>query len=166
MQDAFDSILPVVTLLLGAGLANFLKLSELRRSLRLDAADQLAQLPTLLWNKTDPDAWLTMSAAVSRLAIRLNLAGIHPELVARLQDSAIAYSNSIHVVGQDSDGDVWTVGEDSAETWTEVSTIVAELLGTSSRISSWWFGRRALKHLKFWDQQEQALLASIKKTAE
>jgi hypothetical protein len=58
----------VATLLLGAGLANFPKLSELRKNLRLDAADQLAELPALLcgWRTTDsacvqdvskPDWW-------------------------------------------------------------------------------------------------------------
>jgi hypothetical protein len=65
MSDAIDSILPVATLLLGAGLANFLKFTELRRSLRLDAADQLAELSTLLWNKTDPDATLDICPQIN-----------------------------------------------------------------------------------------------------
>ena len=141
MQDAFNSILPVATLLLGAGLANFLKLSELRKRLRLDAADQLAELPALLWNKTEPDAWLKMNAAASRLSIRLNLAGVHPDITERVRDSAIVFWQSVHVVGQDDEGDVWSVGESSDETWTEASAVVAELLGTNSGIKSWWATR-------------------------
>lgn len=167
MQDAFNSILPVATLLLGAGLANFLKLSELRKSLRLDAADLLAELPALLWDKTEPDGWIKMNAAASRLSIRLNLAGVHPDLTERVRDSAIAFWQSVHVVGQDRNGDdVWSVGENSGETWEEASAIVAELLGTNSGIKSWWLGRRARKLLEKWDQDEQALIASIRKTGE
>lgn len=166
MHDAFDSILPVATLLLGAGLANFLKLSELRKNLRLDAADQLAELPALLWNKTDPDVWLKMNAAVSRLSNRLNLAGVHPDLTERVRGSAIAFWQSVHVIGQNDEGAVWSVGESSDETWTEASAVVAELLGTNSRIKSWWVGRRVRKLLKKWDEQEQALLASLDKTGE
>jgi len=166
MHDAFDSILPVATLLLGAGLANFLKLSELRKNLRLDAADQLAELPALLWNKTDPDAWLKMNAAVSRLSIRLNLAGVHPDLTERVRVSAIAFCQSVHVIGQNDEGDVWSVGESSDETWTEASAVVAELLGTNSRIRSWWVGRRVRKLLNKWDEDEQAMLASLDQTGE
>jgi hypothetical protein len=163
MPDAFDALLPVATLLLGAGLANFLKFTELRRSLRLDAADQLAEIPALLWNKTDPDAWIAMRAALSRLSIRLNLAGVHPDLIERVRDSANAFWHSVHVVGQDDDGDVWTVGETSGETWDEVSTVVAELLGTNSRLRSWWVSRRVRRLLKMWDEHEQALLASVQR---
>lgn len=106
MGDVFSTVLPVVTLLLGAGLANYLKHSELRRSLRLEAADQLSDLPALLWNKTDPDASLRVNAAVSRLTVRLNLAGVHPGLTERLEDSALSLFNSVRIVGQDIDGDV------------------------------------------------------------
>lgn len=161
MHDTFDSILPVATLLLGAGLANVLKLSEVRRNLRLDAADQLAEFPALLWDKTNPDAWLKMNTAVSRLSIRLNLAGIHTDLTERVRSSAIAFWQSVHVVGQDDEGDVWSVGESSDESWTEVSTVVAELLATNSRIKSWWVGRRVRKLLAKWDEQERAILASL-----
>lgn len=166
MHYVFDSILPVATLLLGAGLANFLKLSELRKNLRLDAADQLAELPALLWSKTDPDAWLKLNAAVSRLSIRLNLAGVYPDMTERVRVSAIAFWQSVHVMGQDDEGDVWSVGETSGETWTEAPAVVAELLGTNSRIKSWWVGRRARKLLRKWDADEQALLASAGKTGE
>lgn len=166
MQNAFDSIFPVATLLLGAGLANFLKLSELRKNLRLDAADQLAELPALLWNKTDPDAWLKMNAAVGRLAIRLNLAGVHPHTIERVRVSAIAFWQSVHVVGQDDEGDVWSVGESPGEAWSEISAAVAEQLATNSRTKSWWLGRRVRTLLKKWDEDEQALLASIGKNRE
>lgn len=166
MDDAFNSLLPVATLLLGAGLANFLKITELRRNLRLDAADQLAELPALLWNKTDPDAWLNLNTAVSRLTIRLSLAGIHSDLIDRLQDSAIKFWQSVHVVGQDDDGDVWTVGEWPGETWEEASSVVAELLGTNSRIETLWLSRRVRKFLKRWDEQEKALLASLDKSSD
>lgn len=164
MHDVFNSILPVATLLLGAGLANFLKLSELRNSLRLDAADQLADLPPLLWNRTSPDAWLAMNAAVSRLTIRLNLVGVHSELTARVQDSAIAFWESVHVVGQDDQGDVWSVGESADETWTEASAVVAELLGTNSQLKRWRISRRTRRLLKRWDELDRALLASLDRT--
>lgn len=164
MQDVFNSILPVATLLIGAGLANFLKFSELRKSLRLDAADQLAELPALLWDKAGPDAWLKMNAAASRLSIRLNLAGVHPDLTERVRDSAIVFWQGVHVIGQSDEGDVWSVDDSSGEDWTEASAVVAELLGTNSRIKSWWLGRRARKLLKKWDEDEQALLASIGET--
>jgi hypothetical protein len=165
MRDAFDSILPVATLLLGAGLANYVKLTELQRNLRLDAADQLADLPALLWDKTGHDAWLKVNTAVSRLVIRLNLAGVHPDLTERVRDSAVSFWHSVHAVGQNDDSDVWSVGEHSGETWMEVSAVVAELLGTNNRIRSWWIGRRAAKLMKKWDEQERALLASIRGTA-
>jgi hypothetical protein len=163
MPDAFDSLLPVATLLLGAGLANLLKFSELRRGLRLDAADQLAEIPALLWNKADPDSWIKLNSALSRLSIRLNLAGVHPDLIERVQDSAIAFWSSAHVVDQNDEGDIWTVGEDAGETWAEASTVVAELLGTNSRVKSWWVSRRVRRLLKMWDEQERALLASVEK---
>ncbi len=164
MQDVFNSILPVVTLLLGAGLANLLKLSELRKSLRLDAADQLGDLPALLWNKVDPDGWLRMNAAVSRLAIRLSLAGVHPDLTERVRVSAIEFWRSVHVVGDDDRGEVWSVSESSNEEWTNASSVVAELLGTNSAIKSWWIGRRVQRQLKKWDEADEALLASVGKT--
>jgi len=166
MRDSFDSILPVATLLLGAGLANFLKLSELRRNLCLDAADQLAELPAFLLNKTGPNAWLEMNAAVSRLSIRLNLAGVHPRLTERVRLSALSVWHSVHVIGQNDEGDVWSVGEGSGDTWNEASAIVAEILGTNSRIKSWWFSRRSRKFLEKWDEHEQAMLGSLRKTAD
>src|SRR5690349_4667047 len=98
MDDALGSLLPVATLLLGAGLANLLKFSELRRNLCLDAADQLAEMPALLWDKADPDAWINLNVALGRLSIRLNLAGIHPDLTDRVRDSATAFWRSAHVV--------------------------------------------------------------------
>lgn len=161
MQEAFESILPIATLLIGAGLANFLKLSESRKNLRLNAADQLAELPNLLWNKTEPEAWLTMNAALSRLSIRLILAGVHPDLTERVRVSAISFWQSVYVIGQDDEGDVWSVGESSDENWTEASEIVAELLATNSRIKSWWVGRRARKLLEKWDADEQAMRESL-----
>lgn len=161
MRDAFDSILPVATLILGAGLANFLKFSELRRSIRLEAADQLAALPVLLWDKTDPEAWLKLNAATSRLSIRLNVAGVHPDLAERLRDSAIVFWRSVHVVGHDEDGDIWVIGESADESWNEKVAVVAEILGTNSRIRSWWLGRRAQKLVEKWDRADKAVIASV-----
>lgn len=161
MQHVFDSMLPVATLLLGAGLANLLKLSEIRKHQRLDAADQLASLPSFLWDKEDSGAWIKMNAAVSRLAIRLNLAGVHPDLTERVRTSAIEFWNSVHPAGEDEQGQVWSVGEDPHETWTEISAVVAELLGTNSRVMGWWLGLRARRLLNEWDDAEQALIRSI-----
>jgi hypothetical protein len=164
MPDALDSLLPVATLLLGAGLANLLKFTELRRSLRLDAADQLAGMPALLWNKTDPEAWINVNTALSRLSIRLSLAGVHPDLIERVEDHAMAFWHSVHVAGQDDAGeDVWAVGENSRETWDETSGVVARLLGTSSRARSWWYSRGMRRQLRVWDAQEAALLASVQR---
>lgn len=160
MQDVFNSVLPVATLLLGAGLANFLKLSELRKSLRLDAADQLGEIPALLWNKSDRDGWLKMNAAVSRLVIRLSLAGIHPDLIARVRASALGFWNSVHEVGDDEQGEIWSVGDAANEEWTEASLVVAELLGVNSAIKSWRIGRRVRRQLRKWDEADQAMLAS------
>jgi hypothetical protein len=164
MADAIESLIPVATLLLGAGLANLLKFTELRRSLRLDAADQLAEVPALLWNKSDPNAWIKMNAAMSRLAIRLNLAGVHPELTERLQKSASAFWHSVYSMGHDDEGEVWGVGTAADETWTEISTLVADLLSTNSRVRAWWISRRARRLLKMWDEHEKALLASLAKS--
>ena len=105
MQEVFNSLLPVATLVLGAGLANFLKLSELRKNLRLEAGDQLGELPALLWNKSDRDGWLKMNSALSRLVIRLILAGVHPDLTERVRISALGFWNSVHVVGDDERGE-------------------------------------------------------------
>lgn len=165
MPNVVNAVFPVATLLLGAGLANFLKLSELRRTLHLDAADQLAELPARLWNKKDPDAWLAMNTAVSRLIVRLNLAGIHPELSERTRRSAIAFWESVHIIGQDEHGDVWSVDEDAHETWDEMSALVAELLGTNSRAKSWLIDRRARRLLEKWDADEESLFASLLKSA-
>lgn len=107
MEAAFNTVLPVITLLLGAGLGNYLKLSELNKRLRLDAADQLADLTPFMWDATSPDAWLRFNVAVSRLAIRLNLAGLHPDLVARVKESVEAFlaQRSLPSV-RDDDGEV------------------------------------------------------------
>ena len=161
MHEAFNTVLPILTLLLGAGLANFIKFSELRKSLRLDAADQLAELSPLLWSRGERDGWQRLNVAVSRLSIRLNLAGVHPDLVERLRASAIDFWQSAYVIGQDDDGDVWTADENVHDTWTEMSAVVAELLGTNSRIKSWWLGRRASELLRTWDEKVAALDASI-----
>lgn len=163
MPDAVDALIPVATLFLGAGLANFLKFTELRRSLRLDAADQLAARPTLLWDKTSPGAWIDLNVALSRLWIRLSLAGIHDDLIERLDKHATAFWQSVHVVGQGDDGeDIWTVGEDAHESWDETSGVVARILGTNSRVKSWWISRKLRRLLKGWDETEAALLASVR----
>jgi len=70
------------------------------------------------------------------------------------------------VIGRNDEGDVWSVGESSDETWAEASAVVAELLSTNSRIRSWWVGRRVRRLLNKWDEDEQALLASLDKTGE
>lgn len=113
---------------------------------RLDAADQLGDLPAFLWNKTDSDAWLKMNAAVRRLAITLDLAGF--DLTERLRASAIAFWERVHT------------------SLDEISAVVAELLGTNRRIKSWWVGRRVRRLLHEWDHAEQALLRSIDKSGE
>lgn len=166
MNEAFNSLLPVATLLLGAGLANFLKINELRRSLRLDAADQLAALPTLLWDKTTPNASQNLHTAVGRLTIRLSLAGIHPDLVERIRDVAFKFWRNVHVIGENDDGDVWSVNEWAGEEWEEASTVVAEVLSTNNRIEAWLFSRRVRRFLKKWDEQDQALIASLAKKSE
>lgn len=138
-----------------------LKLTENRRLLRLDAADQLAEIPALLWEKDDPEAWMTLRIALDRLSIRLNLVGVHPSLTDRLHDAAVAFWESLHVVGEGDHGDVWAPGQLSYETWTEVSGVVALVLATNNRIGSWWVDQRMRKQLRLWDEQEQAVLASL-----
>lgn len=132
MQDAFSSLFPVVTLLLGACLSNFLKLSELRRTMRLDAADQLAEPPAHLWNKTDPDAWIRLSTALSRLSIRLDLAGVDPELSERVRSGAVAFWRTVKVVAKTTKATSGGAGQESDETWTEASAIVRSSWGRTT----------------------------------
>lgn len=161
MADAFNSVLPVATLIIGAGMANFLRFSELRMNLRRDAADRLAELPGMLWNRTDPDAWLKANAATAQLVIRMNLAGVHPDLTGRFEEAAIGFWRSVHQIGRDEDGEIWVASETASESWTEISGLVAELLGTNSRIKAWWIGRRARSLLGKWDVEEATLLSSV-----
>lgn len=105
--------------------------------MRLDASDQLAQLPALLWNKHATDARLELDTALSRLLIRLSLAGVHPVIAGRVRDVALAFWRSVHLVDHHVEGEVWVVDHSPSEMWTEVPAAVAEILSTNSRIKSW-----------------------------
>lgn len=139
MHDALRHALPIVTLLLGAGLANFLKVSELRKPLRLDAADQLVELPALPWNKTEPQRVAederggeppVDQAESGRRAPGPD--GGHAPSRSGRASTLSARTIRRRLVGRGR----------SDETWTEVSAVVAELLGTNRRIRSYLEGPR------------------------
>lgn len=88
MGDLLDTALPIVTLVLGAFLANFGRRSQVRDTMRLEAADMLVELPTLLWAKGQDDAWRAFETARDRLVIRLNMAGVPRQMVTHVATGA------------------------------------------------------------------------------
>lgn len=135
MKDLFDTLLPILTLLLGSWLTWWVSRSDTRSAMRLEAADLLAELPGAMWDRED-GAWLRLNTAAERLRTRLCLAGVHPDLASLLAKSAQHFWRSAELHMTD-DGEEWIVMRADSEDWNNFSGWVAHWLLTGSRFNRW-----------------------------
>jgi hypothetical protein len=148
MSDAFDTLLPIITLLIGAGLGSFVKRGELRTTMRLEAADQLAELPTFLWATGGSEDWVNLNAALDRLAIRLRLAGVPGVLMEEFKHTAIAFWEGVEPIFSNEDGPVYATDAAVLTRWTTVSVYIGEHLARSNSVRRWIAGRAATRSLR------------------
>lgn len=148
MADVFDTLLPIVTLLIGAGWGNFIKRSELRTTMRIEAADLLADLPTYLWATGGEDDWVNLNAALDRVAVRLQLAGVPAVLMSDFKISAITFWRNIES-GPTDNGRTLYVGDDAvARRWSTLSVYISEYLGRPNAVRRWVTARAAAESLQ------------------
>jgi hypothetical protein len=147
MGDWVNTLLPIFTLLLGAGWGNLLKRGELRNAMRLEAADQLAELPAKLWSKGEPDDWVRMNTAVDRLTMRLGLAGVPTVVAAKLAAAASEFWDDVHELDAGAHGDELAVGTAVKDSWDGIAAAVGELLSSSNP----WQRREIVKRVNSLD---------------
>ena len=133
MSDLFDTVLPIVTLVLGAFLASFGRRSQVRDTMRLEAADMLVELPTLLWAKGRDGAWRAFETARDRLVIRLKWPGC---LGTWSPTSRQALSISWDNVIEDDEPEPYIMSPDM-QPWTITSAFMADYLGTNNPFRRW-----------------------------
>ena len=92
--DLIDRLLPVATLLLGAGIARMGKRGDARRA----AAEQLAELRRVVWKKGGDGDWIELNVFMGRLTVALRTTGVPQRLVSGLQHAAIAHWKSVELV--------------------------------------------------------------------
>lgn len=127
MTDWFDKVLPIATLVIGAGGTNFLKRGELRRAAVLEAGDQLGELPSYMWAKGHENGWIELNNAIERLTVRLSLAGVPDEMTVELASAARWFWRSVeeHDVPE---GTVLGVDHDADRRWRRASAYVSSYL--------------------------------------
>jgi hypothetical protein len=143
--DVFNAVLPVVTLLIGAWLTSANKRSEVRNTMRLEAADLLAELPIVAWTKGGEGDLLNLEKALSRLGARLSLAGMPAEMIAEMSDRSKAFWHGVYET--EHRADPWAVDVDLGDFFTTMTAYVGDWLGTNSRI------RRVLIERDFHEQR-------------
>ncbi len=95
--EFLDRVLPVITLLLGAGVARVGKKSEWRHR----AAEELAEIDRHVWKKGGEDDFIDLQVYLGRLTVGLRKAGVPWTLVRGVRDAAVvAWTN----VRQEEDG--------------------------------------------------------------
>lgn len=144
MGDLFDTALPIVTLVLGAFLASFGRRSQVRDTMRLEAADMLVELPALLWARGQDGAWRAFETARDRLVIRLNIAGVPRHMVTHFTASAQHFWDNVI---EDDEPEPWIRGVDM-EPWTVSSALMADYLGTSNPFRRWRIRRVFAKEVE------------------
>lgn len=139
MSETFQTLLPIVTLLIGAWLTGRTKKADVRSNMRLEAADLLADVPALLWQKGTDGDWTRLTTGLDRLRFRLCLAGLPPKVAQRLVDGGQEFWT--HVEWQEGIGpegeDGWTVTTTYTEAWQKASEIVVQWLADNWRLRRW-----------------------------
>jgi hypothetical protein len=144
MGDLFDTALPIVTLVLGAFLASFGRRSQIRDTMRLEAADMLVELPTLLWAKGQDGAWRAFETERDRLVIRLNMAGVPRHMVTNFAVSAQHFWDNVI---EDDEPEPYIMGPDM-QPWMITSALMADYLGTNSPFRRWRIRRAFAKEVE------------------
>lgn len=139
VKDTFNTILPVLTLVLGAWLARWTKKSDVRSTMRIEAADLLADLPSRLWQQGGDDDWLNLKTAISRLSVRLAMTGLPTPIVTALGESAITFWYGVEQVHPDDTS--LSLRPDKSKDWDRMSELVSEWLSTNSGIRRWTIER-------------------------
>jgi hypothetical protein len=117
-----DRLLPVATLLLGAGIARLGKRSDAKRV----AAEQLAELRRFVWQKGGEDDWLNLQVFLGRLTVALRTAGVPQRLVSDLNKATRAHWHSVEDSGDPDAG--WVVDGEHVERLDSVETRVLDML--------------------------------------
>jgi len=162
MKDAFTTVLPIVTLLIGAWLTGRTKKADVRGQMRLEAADLLADLPALLWKKGDDEDWVNVSNAIERLRFRLCLAGMNPKVAEGLAQGAGHFWEHTEWLAEGPDGtSCWIITNEHAADWHRNSAIVVKWLADNWRIRRWILLRRQARKMKATEPQQVLHLGEL-----
>lgn len=101
LADTVDQVLPVITLLIGAGLTRVGKRGEARRV----AGEQMAELHRPLWTKGGEGDYIDLRVFLGRLHVALRAAGVPERLAKELRDAALQYWQAIEYHPEMGDGD-------------------------------------------------------------
>lgn len=81
MNDWFDKLLPVGTLIIGGLLGWAVQRDAARREARIAAGDLLAEVRRPVWTKGGENDWVDLQVFLGKLRVRLLGAGVAPEVV-------------------------------------------------------------------------------------
>ena len=128
--------LPVISLFVGAWLTGRTKKADVRGTMRIEAADLMADIPALLWKKGNDGDWLNVRTGLDRLRFRLCLAGLPPTVARYLVESGLQFWHALEWgedVGPEGESGWIIYREDSAD-WNRVEDAVAQWLADNWRL--------------------------------
>ena len=145
----FDTVFPVMTLLLGAWLANLSAKSAHRRVMQFEAADLLAEVPGKVWAKGEDGALREFQLLTTRLKVRLALAGMPPAMTDHLLATARDLWDAIETEEDPTQGRVAFARADEHGTFVSAAAKAAVWLTATD-----WMTRR-MAQFSFWIQQSR-----------
>jgi hypothetical protein len=108
----FDHLLPIITLLLGAGIGWIVKRSDTRRTEALEAGDILSELPNYVWRQGGDESWINLQVFLSRVRIRLRAAGVPDVVAMEVRRAAVQHWRGVHEVDDDYGSDILAANSD------------------------------------------------------
>lgn len=122
-----DGLFTVIGVVLGSGLTYFARRSDVRQTMRLEAADMLANFPMVLWGEAPGGTYLGYRVELERLGTRLRMAGMPESMAMTVERCALQFREALQQVSTD-EGPAMVVHEAQDKAWNQIQSEAARWL--------------------------------------